>query len=89
MSETPEPESVEVEPATALQNTLSEIGGDALCVGYACVVEWVEPDGSRSVEVIHTDMAPWHLKGLMEWGIDLSTSFILTSDALLDDDDDF
>ena len=86
MSESAEP----VEPAVALQNTLSEIGRDALCVGYACVVEWLEPDGSSSVEVFHTDMTPWHLKGLMEWGLDMSTSFIVSTDSLLgEDDDDF
>lgn len=77
-----------VDPSVAIQNVLSDIGGEAMCIGYACVVEWLEPDGTTSVEVLHTDMTPWHLKGLVEWGLDMSTGFMVTSSALLDDDDD-
>jgi hypothetical protein len=77
-----------VDPMVAMQNTLSDIGGEAMCIGYACVVEWLEPDGSSSIQVLHTDMAPWHLRGLLEWGTEMATGFVVDSTTLLHDGDD-
>lgn len=81
-----EPEAV-VDPVSAVHNTLSDLGRDSMCISYACVVEWLEPDGSSSIEVLHTDMAPWHLKGLLDWATKM-TGFFSYGDSLYDDDDD-
>lgn len=88
MSETPEPEAV-VDPVTAIQNTLSDMASGAMCIGYVCAVEWLEADGSSSIEIIHTDMPPWHMRGLLDWAQEMGTTFIVSGDSLIDDDDDF
>lgn len=60
----------EVDPVQVIQNALSDMDPDSLCVGFATVVEWLEKDGSRSLSVLHTDMPPWQLYGLMTYGRD-------------------
>jgi hypothetical protein len=58
------------DPVQAVQQALAQIDTDAMVIGYACVVEWLEPDGSTAMSVLHTPMPPWHMHGLLTYGRD-------------------
>lgn len=60
-------QAAEVSPIQAIEQALGELDPAALVAGFACVVEWIEPDGSPAMSVIHTRMAPWHLHGMFAY----------------------
>lgn len=66
----------ETDPATdpvgALQQTISRIEPDAMCIGFVCLIEWLEPDGSTTMSMLHTPMPPWHMTGMLHHAQDFS-----------------
>lgn len=77
MDETPEqePEAV-VDPVVAIQEIVGSLDPSSMALSVVTVVEWLEEDGSRSMSVLHTPMAPWAYHGLMTYARDhhLATS---------------
>jgi hypothetical protein len=71
-SEEPAEEAVEVElgPLEQIQAVLCDLDPDAMVTGFAVTVEWLEPDGSRALQLLHTGMASWHLTGMLQYIID-------------------
>lgn len=89
MSENEPEAAVEpIDPVTVVQDALAQVGGNALAIGFACVVEWLDEDGARSLQVIHTDMPPWHLQGMLGAGGEICSSYFVAADTFLDFDDD-
>lgn len=75
---------------TTVQNALASLDPDSLCAGFAAIIEWIEPDGQPSMSVVHTQMAPWHLSGLLEFAKDYHcTLTMLGRDTSGDDDDEY
>lgn len=66
---TDEPEAAP-DPVRQIENALAELDPSSLVVGFATVVEWLEEDGSRSMSLVKTPMAPWHLHGLLTYARD-------------------
>lgn len=70
-------------------DTLSALDPNALLINFVTVVEWIEPDGSPSLSVIGTKMAPWHIKGLLAEVIDdMESQRAIQTVLALDDDED-
>jgi hypothetical protein len=79
-------------PVDVIQETVAQLDPSSMVVGFATVVEWLEEDGSHTMSIIHTDMAPWHLYGLMTFGRDHHCVQGLLDGVLGDgdgDDEDF
>ena len=53
-----------------LLSLLGELDPSALVLNVVTVAEWLEPDGSPTLSVIGTPMAPWHVKGLLQEVLD-------------------
>lgn len=79
-----------VDPIALIQDALAQsVDDDSLCVGYACVAEWLEADGSNSISVVHTPMPPWHLDGLLSYAREWSTSsHMMPVFEFVDEDDE-
>jgi hypothetical protein len=60
-------ETAELDPVVTIQNTLSDLDPTAMCVGFVTVAEFLEEDGTRTLCTLHTDMAPWHMYGLITY----------------------
>ena len=55
-------------PIQQVQDALSGLDPAALVTGFVAVVQWAEQDGSQSLSLLHTPMAPWQLYGLLTYG---------------------
>lgn len=70
-------------------DTLAALDPAALLINFVTVVEWIEPDGSPSLSVIGTRMAPWHIKGLLGEVIDdMEAQRAIQTVMAIDEDDD-
>ena len=85
--ETPEVEHQD--PIQILQNAVSLIADEgSLSVGFVLACEWLDADGSASLQVFHTPMSPWHLSGLLEYARESQCGpLVQVVDADWDDDD--
>lgn len=63
-------EEQQLGPIERIQAILSEADKTAMCIGFAVVAEWLEADGQRTVSLLHTDQALWHLHGLLQFALD-------------------
>lgn len=86
----PAEEAQPADPMQILQNAISQVAdADSFCAGFAVVCEWLEGDGSRSLQVFHTPMPPWHLQGLLSYAQDAHcTPLVAVSDLEEWDEDD-
>lgn len=91
MDEDPQVEASEpLDPVQVLHDAIAQVAeGGAYCAGFVLGVEWLEEDGSRSLQVFHSPMPPWHLTGLLEYMKDESHPPLVAMAYGLDDDDDW
>lgn len=55
-------------PLQIIQDAIMQVADQgALCAGFVVAVEWLETDGSNSLQVFHTPMTPWHMDGLLRY----------------------
>lgn len=66
LDEQPENGQGPIEQIQSILNAVDPDGG--MCLSFALVCEWIEQDGSQSMSLIHTEMTPWHLFGLLTYG---------------------
>ena len=86
MSEEPEL----LDPSAIVQDAIAKLAeGGAFCAGFVLGIEWLEEDGSRSIEVHHSPMPPWHLTGLLDYMKDEARAPLVIYGLDLDDDDEF
>lgn len=85
-------ETVEpLDPIAHIQNAIaSTVDDGSLLTGYVVIAEWIETDGGNSISVFHTPMPPWHLDGLVRFGLDTQGGQMLPvlADFDFDDEDD-
>lgn len=75
------------DPVGLIQNALAEVDPDALVAGFICVVEWLEPDGTATMSLIHSPMPPWHREGMLKYASHFDTSMMYPVVVDMDDDD--
>lgn len=76
----------ELDPIAAIQDALSDIDPEALVAGFVCVVEWIEPDGSSALSLLHSPMPPWHRDGLLKHAQEFETPLFPVLIELDDED---
>ena len=70
----------EIDPLKTIQDAISTLDTEALCVGFASVIEWLEADGTTTLSVLHTPMPPWHLHGLLHYAESLEGTTMIDFD---------
>lgn len=63
------------DPLAALQGAIADLDPEARLVSYVVVAEWLEPDGSPSLAVMHCPMPPWHLDGMLSYAREHAQQF--------------
>ena len=81
--------AAEVDVLQSIQNALSALDSTSLCIGFVAVAEYLEENGSHSIAVLHTDMAPWHMHGMLTYARDHHCSVESLPVLYLDSDDDY
>lgn len=71
------------DPISGIQSVLGEIDPEAMVASFVCIVEWLEPDGTSSLSLLHTPMPPWHRQGLLHYAqnYDASTPILIDLDG--------
>lgn len=78
-----------LDPIVTIQNTLASLDTSALVAGFATIAEWIEEDGTRTLSILHTEMPPWHLHGLLTYARDQHQAYDQVGfDGAFDDDAD-
>jgi hypothetical protein len=82
----------QVDPLAVLQNAIAQVADEgSLCTGFALVAEWIDADGSNSLQVFHSPMPVWHLHGLLSYAQETNCGPLVAVHELEfdDEDDDF